>query len=476
MPEELQTLLSNIGRRVVPTPSERRKMEELSKALLHRVQRTIQRVGLDGVASLQGSMAKDTWLHGQADLDIFVQFPPSVQRSEWVNRVLPLLRKEFSNYKVIERYAEHPFLELITKEDVRVNLVPCYKVEKGKWLSATDRTPYHREYMNSNLTDETRLQARLLKRFCMGIEVYGAEIKVGGFSGMLVETLALYYQSFPKLLMSAGQWKTGSVIDVEGVYEGRLDEAKKKFQDNPLIVVDPVDPERNLAAALRRERLWGFVAASRAFLERPRKQFFYPSPLPNRSNAEITKRMRLSGSDILAVSFEHEEMVPDILWGQLYRLEGMLAELLARYEFQVVRSKAWSDESKHSVLFYELHEAFLPPMILRQGPPVERLMESKSFIDKHGGSKDTVRGPWIEDERWMVEKRRVFKSADDFVRRVIRAGKMNVSLPSHLEAGLRTKAHYLLNEKIVRLIGTDREFREALWFFIEGKPSWLRAS
>jgi hypothetical protein len=70
----------------------------------------------------------------------------------------------------------------------------------------------------------------------------------------------------------------------------------------------------------------------------------------------------------------------------------------------------------------------------------------------------------------------VFKSADDFVRRVIRAGKMNVSLPSHLESGLRTKAHYLLNEKIVRLIGTDREFREALWFFIEGKPSWLRAS
>src|SRR5881397_3237201 len=108
MPEELQTLLSRIGRRVVPTPAERRKMEELSRALLERVQKTIQNVGLDGVASLQGSMAKDTWLHGQADLDIFVQFPPSVERSEWTDRVLPLLWKEFSDYQVIERYAEHP--------------------------------------------------------------------------------------------------------------------------------------------------------------------------------------------------------------------------------------------------------------------------------------------------------------------------------------------------------------------------------
>jgi hypothetical protein len=62
------------------------------------------------------------------------------------------------------------------------------------------------------------------------------------------------------------------------------------------------------------------------------------------------------------------------------------------------------------------------------------------------------------------------------VRAVISKGKMNVSLPSHLEAGLKTKAHYLLNEKIVQLVGTDRSLRVALWAFIEGKPRWLRAS
>ena len=476
MREELQSLLSDIGRRVVPTPAERRRMEELSSALLERTQKTVETARLDGIASLQGSMAKDTWLHGQADLDVFVQFPPSVERSEWTDRVLPLLRKEFSDYQVIERYAEHPFLELITIDNVRVNVIPCYRVEKGKWLSATDRTPYHKEYMNSKLTEETRLQARLLKRFCMGIDVYGAEIKVGGFSGMLAETLALYYKSFPKLLVSAGQWKTSSVIDIEGVYEGRLGEARKRFQDNPLVVVDPVDPERNLAAALRSERLWSFVAASRELLERPGKQFFYPGPFRPRTTADIRRKMRLSGADILAVSFQHQEMVPDILWGQLYRLEGTLTELLERNEFQVVRSKVWSDEEKRSAVLFELHEASLPPMVVRQGPPVERLTESRSFIVKHATAKDTVRGPWIEGERWMVEKRREFRSADDFLRTVVGARKMNISLPSHLEPGLSNRARYLLNEKIVQLVGTDRGFREAFWTFIEGKPRWLKAS
>src|SRR5438445_12224925 len=105
-------------------------MEGLSSALLRRTQKTIETARLDGKAALQGSMAKDTWLHGQADLDVFVQVPPSVERSECTDRLLPLSRKEFSDYRVIERYAEHPFLESITLDNVRVNVVPCYRVEK----------------------------------------------------------------------------------------------------------------------------------------------------------------------------------------------------------------------------------------------------------------------------------------------------------------------------------------------------------
>src|SRR2546426_11455353 len=96
MRKELASLLSEIGRRVIPTPAERRRMEELSSALLARPQKTVETARLDGIASLQGSLAKDTWLRGQADLDVFVQFPPSAERSEWNVQVIRLLTKEFS--------------------------------------------------------------------------------------------------------------------------------------------------------------------------------------------------------------------------------------------------------------------------------------------------------------------------------------------------------------------------------------------
>src|SRR5215831_1886050 len=127
MPNDLSSLLSRVEATVVPTARERGRMESLSKMLLERTQRAVDDTGLQGVASLQGSMAKDTWLRGQADLDIFVQFPPSVERTEWTGRVLPALREEFGKYRVMERYAEHPYLEFFADSDVRVNAVPCYR-------------------------------------------------------------------------------------------------------------------------------------------------------------------------------------------------------------------------------------------------------------------------------------------------------------------------------------------------------------
>ena len=34
------------------------------------------------------------------------------------------------------------------------HIVPCYNVEKGKWISAADRSPFHTEYIKNNLDEE----------------------------------------------------------------------------------------------------------------------------------------------------------------------------------------------------------------------------------------------------------------------------------------------------------------------------------
>src|SRR5207247_7141035 len=86
--------------------------------------------------------------------------------------------------------------------------------KRGEWKSATDRTPYHTEFMQTHLTPELRLEARLLKKFAKGIGAYGAEIKLGGFSGMLIDTLALYYHSFMETIRQASSWTKGTILEI----------------------------------------------------------------------------------------------------------------------------------------------------------------------------------------------------------------------------------------------------------------------
>src|SRR6058998_4240497 len=181
MPNSIQTVLDQVAKKVVPSMAERERMSQLSERLKDQVQNILNKTGIGGNVSIQGSFARDTWLSGEADLDIFAAFPPTMDRREWTEKVLPAVRNGIEA-KTIDRYAEHPYLEFHI-EGIRINVVPCYAVEKGQWKSATDRTPYHTEYMREHLTLEMRLEARLLKKFLKGMRSYGAEIRVGGFSG-----------------------------------------------------------------------------------------------------------------------------------------------------------------------------------------------------------------------------------------------------------------------------------------------------
>ena len=118
----------------------------------------------------------------------------------------------------------------------------------------------------------------LLKKFLKGVGVYGAEIKVGGFSGYLCELLIIHYGSFLNLLKSVVNWRWRRkriVIDIEKSYEKKGVDPTQVF-DSPLIVIDPIDDRRNVASALREDRLSEFIAAAKAFLRNPSEHFFFP--------------------------------------------------------------------------------------------------------------------------------------------------------------------------------------------------------
>lgn len=469
MPAQLQTILDQVARRIVPGKQERDQMTKLANKLTTQVQEILDTSEFGGTVSVQGSYARDTWLSGEADLDIFASFPPSMERREWTEKILPTLKRGIKA-KSIDRYAEHPFLEFHL-DGIRVNIVPCYTVEKGQWKSATDRTPFHTEYMQKHLTDEIRIQARLLKKFLKGIRSYGAEIRVGGFSGMLVETLILHYTSFRHTIEQVSNWRSIVFLDLE---KNKLDqEGRAEEFDAPLVVIDPVDPKRNLAAAVRPDKLWSFVAASRELQSNPGLWYFFPPTHRPRKKAQFSKLIENLDRDIVTVVFQHSHIVPDVLWGQLLKVEKGLTELMTRQDFGPLRSVAWSDEKQTSAILVELVSSTLQSTHIRQGPPVSKQEESQGFLDRHFSAKGTVRGPWVENDRWVVDKKREILNIRQLVSTALRHQRLGLSVPDPLRSGSDRNVKVLVNKAILALAGRE-DFDQVLSDFLTAKPSWLK--
>jgi tRNA nucleotidyltransferase (CCA-adding enzyme) len=472
LPQPPEIVLDQVAKKIVPSDQEREKMEGLSHTIQREVENVLASSGIQAKVSPQGSFARDTWLSGEADLDIFARFPPMIEREEWGAKVLPAMRKHFSPYRVIERYAEHPFLEFRV-DGIRVNIVPSYDVKKGEWKSATDRTPYHTQFMQTHLTPELRKEARLLKKFAKGIGTYGAEIKTGGFSGMLVDTLAFYYQSFLETLRHASSWTKGTLLEI-GKPEGIV--SSKEMDPNvDLVVIDPVDPNRNLAAAVRADRLWSFVAAGRHFLRNPGLWYFFPPEFKPKTRQQFAKRIDATGHEVVAITFKHPVLVPDVLWGQLMKLERSLFDIMAREDFSPNRSALWSDETKESAILVEGDRTILPAVRLQRGPPVSKSEDSASFLEKHMRARDTVRGPWIEGDQWTVEKNRRISSVNELVKTATQEQAFGLAIPKQLGESFRKSVKVLQNREVLSMLGR-KGFDKSLWEFLEAKPSWLRTS
>ena len=58
--------------RIKPGPSERKRLQEVSVALISRIESMAEGCGLELKAMLVGSAARGTWLAGDHDLDVFL--------------------------------------------------------------------------------------------------------------------------------------------------------------------------------------------------------------------------------------------------------------------------------------------------------------------------------------------------------------------------------------------------------------------
>jgi tRNA nucleotidyltransferase (CCA-adding enzyme) len=466
----LEEVCAEVSKRVTPSENEKKKVLELAKKLTEKVKKETEKRGIDAEIRVEGSVAKNTWLRDDPEIDVFMCVPTTMPREAFGTVCLEIAKKATEGYKQIERFAEHPYLEAIV-DNVWVNVVPCYRVKRGKWVSATDRTPFHTDYVKPLLDEQRGEEVRLLKRFMKGVSVYGAEIKVGGFSGYLCELLVLNYGSFVEVLRSARDWKERTVIDYEGHYE-RIDDAKKLFEE-PFVMVDPVDKGRNVAAAVRKERLDEFIAASRAFLKAPDLKFFYPPETEALEPTELVKKINARGSAIVFISFEGIPTVPDVLWGQLYRSQRSLRKLIQQHDFTVLRDTVWSNEKTLNTFIFEVENRFIPNMKRHLGPPLRKRRECENFLRKHVGADSTVSGPRVEDGRWVVDVKRKHTDVVNLLKEKLGDGGRRDGVAELVSKAVADSLEVMVNDEALKLYSASPEFAKFLTEYLEGKPRWL---
>lgn len=469
----IEKVSATVLEKITPKKEERDMIEALAVKLKKNVRSAAEELGVETTVRVEGSVAKDTWLNGEPDIDVFMRVSPTIPRKSLGDVCLKVARKATAGSKQIERFAEHPYLEAFV-DDIRVNIVPCYNVKRGEWQSATDRTPFHTDYMNKRLDKQMRSEVRLLKKFMKGIGVYGAEIKVGGFSGYLCELIILHYDGFAEALKAFAQHKQRLVLDIENYYRGRERELDLLFKE-PLVVVDPVDRARNVASAVQSQKLHTFVAASQAFLKKPGLSFFSPSETLALPVKMLKQRMAKQGSALIFVTFGKVDAVPDVLWGQLYKSQHSLHKLLQMNDFIILRDVAWSDEKTISMFVFELEQCFLPPIKKHLGPPLEKQLECEKFVTKYLGNPDAVSGPYIDDGRWIVEIRRKHTDVVTLLAGKLKDGGKNAGVAEKLAQVLCKGFRILVNDEIVGVYEKNGDFVRFLTEFLSGKPKWLEA-
>lgn len=360
------------------TPGRRESAESFATAAA--MMKKLERVCPPAVEiRLAGSLAKGTALSGNNEFDIFLLFPRHYPHHEMTVLGMGYARHAFSGMRCSARYAEHPYLQVFYR-DYHADIVPAYKIgsitERG---SSVDRSQLHTAHINAKLSPDAKGGVRLLKQFMKNFGIYGAELRVEGFSGYLCELLVAHYGSLLALMEAASKWGERPVIDTER--HASEEAARSRFPQAALIVIDPTDPARNVAAVVAQTSLSRFIFECRRFLAAPSEKFFFSKKLV-RKPREIEAAMRQRGTLCLAVDFPAPDAVPDVLWPQLKKTAQALVRGLEAQDFSVFGYYHWSDGRECAVLL-ELDRWELPAVEKALGPSIGFARDVESFVKKH---------------------------------------------------------------------------------------------
>lgn len=413
----INSIFEEVLEDITPTKQELTLINDIIIKLKKLIDEKAQELGINYTRiEPQGSTGiKQTQLKDDFDIDLFVGLNYELYKPKyaslsknklkkeskkdfrylcdnWIIKSLNL--KEFHNPRLL--YAEHPYVTvdyIVENISLKIDIVLFfdlgleYIMNYGP-VTAVDRSPWHGRFVKDNLSLKQKNDVRLLKQFFKANHSYGDKSAVGkvGFIGYSAELLIHRFGSLQNLFSNFSTLKDNPI----DFHNRSINELKniQHFQNDYIIITDPVDKNRNVASAISEKAYKYCNQRIKEFLNNPNKDFFLIENIPE-IDLNPTDKSLVDKLFVIELKNENREIHYTINRDKLYSIGDSIkangekefshAERFGRIEFEVY--------FEHDLEEYNLSIFCENPKIektyLRRGPPTKDKVHSEKFIQKN---------------------------------------------------------------------------------------------
>src|SRR3989338_2782927 len=319
------TITSRVLERIRPSAMERKEWNVVVDEFLLKLNKGL----VNATAIVGGSGAKDTWLAGNADIDVFVRYDHSfsLRSGELADLLEKVLAKMFSGCTKERVHGSRDYFKF-EYGVLSFEVVPILNISTaGDAVNITDVSPLHTKWVNKNgegLKDEIRLA----KKFCKGKNV--------------------------------------------------LFELNKSKLQSAVIVIDPVDKVRNASAALGVEKCKIFQQKAKEYLLKPEENFFVVQKVTFEG---LQKEAILQKLALVYIECEGQEGKEDVVGTKLLKVFEFLREELGK--FIVVKSGWQWRMGERGIFYFLLKLNKIDDEEIIKGPPLRLASFVLEFKKKH---------------------------------------------------------------------------------------------
>ena len=429
----INDIFTEVIKEIIPTENELAIINSIVEKITSLLDKRAKEINVKyTIIEPQGSTGiKQTQLRSDFDIDLFVGLPYEEYKpnykglsknkmkkeskkdflglcNEWIIKSLVL--KEFQNPQLL--YAEHPYVTvdyILRDIKIKMDIVLYFDLEreyisKNGPITAVDRSPWHGRFVRDELSQEQKNEVRLLKQFFKACHSYGDKSAVGkvGFIGYSAEllihhfgTIQKVFENFDGLKQTPIDYFKRSIKDLNKIIH---------FQNDYLIITDPIDMNRNVASAISEQAYKYCNQRVKDFLSNPTKDFFVIKPIPK---FDLTERIIPQLYNIYIAEFKNKDDKRHytISRDKLYSLGDTIiangekeyshSERFGKILFEVY----FEDNINEFNLVLYCKNPVISPTFMRKGPPIHDKSHAGNFKSKNPNYFERDGHFWVETPR-----------------------------------------------------------------------------